>query len=471
MSSHLQLGAIDTETNKYTLPSDAIKCKKYKCIECNKKVILRKGEVRKPHYAHYAQTNTCHYYDHPNEAQIHKDAKMLMAQLLKDKKEILFTWDCKICGEFEAFDNDDSTILYKEEDEIITEYRSKDGKWVADVALINNGEVRYIVEIKNTHSTTTERPEPWFEVKAKELIEIVNETNEAMNKDNEEERKVNPNHIDWEFSYRVPCIRNIDRYCYSSFCGKEQWIRKIPEYDETLKDNSCILCKKESPYEYCYYRARYDWLDDNNKKMRVCYDCLLRDSYEKKLREIYSFKEKQSNKSIGKWDFLSYIPLLGKLDGGMCHIRKHDKPCISCNNIEYQPVYEYKRYYSICTTCFNDLEAKSRLVKKLNIVPRNTQILTFNFTDENPKELPISENELLSNVPTLMARAGASQMWNQESSCVSCGRGQYSPVYENKKYYSICKICLADSQTRIDTLKKIKEKNISTEPKCMIKFC
>ena len=69
-----------------------------------------------------------------------------------------------------------------------------------------------------------------------------------------------------------------------------------------------------------------------------------------------------------------------------------------------------------------------------------------------------------------MSRAGSNSFWNQETPCISCSRYQYSPVYENRKYYAICKICLADPQSRIDTEKKIKEKNILSEPKCMIKF-
>lgn len=389
MSKYLQLGAIDINTNTYTIPSNAIKGNNYKCIECDKKVILRKGEIRRPHFAHYTQTNTCNYYDHPNEAQIHKDAKMLMAQLLKDKKQILFTWECTMCMRDSLFMNDDSTIIYKDGDEVFTEYRSKYNKWIADVAVINNNEVRYIVEIKNTHATVTERPEPWFEVDAKELIEGVNQTNEALKKDNEIERKENPSHVDYNYPYRVPCIRSINRYCYGSFCTEEQWIRKIPEYDETLKDNSCIICKKNSPYDYCYFLPRFDWLDE--KKMRICYNCLFKDSYEKKLRQLYNSE--------------TYI----------------------CKDLK-------------------------------------TEVI------ERQKETPISENELLLKVPTLISRAGSNNHWNQDTPCVSCARYQYSPVYENKKYYAICKICLADPQSRIDTYKKIEEKHISNEQKCLIKF-
>ena len=81
MTDKLQLGAIEIETNKYVSPTEALKGKNYKCIECDKKVIIRKGTIRKAHFAHYVQTNICTYYDHPNESQIHKDAKMLMAKL------------------------------------------------------------------------------------------------------------------------------------------------------------------------------------------------------------------------------------------------------------------------------------------------------------------------------------------------------------------------------------------------------
>ena len=381
MSTHLQLGAISCETNTYVLPTKAIKGVEYKCIECNKKVILRKGTVRRAHFAHYAQTNTCHYYDHPNETQIHKDAKMLMAQLLKDKKQILFTWNCKLCGGYYAFDNDESTIIYKDGDEVFTEYRSKANDWIADVALVNNGEVRYIIEIKNTHSTTTKRPEPWFEVNAAAFIQEVNEHTEGMNKDNEEQRKVDPNHIDWVYSYRIPCIRNIDRYCYGSFCYKESWVRKIPGYDKTLEDNSCILCHAEE------YDSACDGCTGKFQggRIRVCYDCLFKESYEKKLRIIYDSSDNDT-------------------------------------------VYHALKSYSLL---------------------------------------------LLNKIPTLMLRAGVNQGWKQELSCTSCEKNAYSPVYENNKYYAICKICFGDIATYIDILilqKKIKEKNISNEQKCMIKF-
>ena len=48
----LQLGALDVETNKYILPCNANKSKEYKCIDCNKRVILKKGSIRIPYFSH-----------------------------------------------------------------------------------------------------------------------------------------------------------------------------------------------------------------------------------------------------------------------------------------------------------------------------------------------------------------------------------------------------------------------------------
>ncbi len=476
MTSHLQLGAIDVKINTYILPSSAIKGAEYKCIECGNKVILRKGSVRKPHFAHYAQTNTCHYYDHPNEAQIHKDAKMLMSQILKDKKNILFTWKCKLCNGYDGLENYDSSIIYKNDDNVFTEYRSKDNKWIADVAIINNNEVRYIIEIKNTHTTVTDRPEPWYEVNAKELIEIVNNTNEECIKDNQKEREKDPLHIDFEYSYIVPCIRNINRYCYGSFCHNESWVDTIPKYDKMQENNSCILCKINE------YTLLNDGCFHNFKNgiPRVCDDCLLKESYEKKLRNIYNNEDNNLhdsiiNNTITKWDLYDKLQILINLDGGMSRIRKHSKPCISCNKVEYQALKrsgKYRIYYSLCINCFNDELSVVKLIKKLNIQPRlydNLRVFKTGNIDK-PKDIPVSENDILLKTPKLLSKAGRNQKWKQEISCISCNKESYNPVYNNNIFYAICQLCLADPTIRIDTNKKIQNNTIINEPKCMIRF-
>jgi hypothetical protein len=57
-----------------------------------------------------------------------------------------------------------TTVKYEEGDTVIIEYRDPGGQYVADVALLNGNTVRYIFEVKQSHITTTVRPEPWFEI-------------------------------------------------------------------------------------------------------------------------------------------------------------------------------------------------------------------------------------------------------------------------------------------------------------------
>jgi hypothetical protein len=276
MSINIHLGAIDILTNLYVPPMEAKKENNYKCVECENKVIIRKGNIRRAHFAHYAQTNICSYYDHPNESQIHKDAKLLMAKLLSEKKRIQFCYPCSYppcyntSSECNAF-SEVPSIVYQDGDEVKLEYRDRDNKWVADVAIVNNGVVRYIIEIKHTHKTITHRPEPWFEVDATQFILDVNSP------EHDEYR-------DQDFIYLTSCQRtDIIRYCYGSFCYKERWVNKIPGYYDNAKDNSCLFCKSNQYFptmDGCTGKFQ-------NGQIRVCINCLLEDTYKKRIRLLY----------------------------------------------------------------------------------------------------------------------------------------------------------------------------------------
>jgi len=74
-----KLGAINKNTREYIFYKMANKKDEYICPDCNKEIILCKGEIRVPYFRHKIDTiNPCNYYDKPNESQIHKDAKMLI---------------------------------------------------------------------------------------------------------------------------------------------------------------------------------------------------------------------------------------------------------------------------------------------------------------------------------------------------------------------------------------------------------
>ena len=372
MSNKHRLGALDTETNIYTPLFNASKNRSYKCIDCNKKVILRKGEIRATHFAHYAQT-ICSYYEHPSEAQIHKDAKLLLAKLLNEKKSIQFTWACnyeskygKVCGGDYAF-TDKPSIQYKSGDEVILEYRDPQKKWVADVAIVNNGVLRYIFEIKNTHKTITQRPEPWFEIDAQAFIEHIGVIIEEIGEGVFEELDI----------IGIPCIRtDLDRKCYGSFCYRESWVRLIPGFDKKQTENGCILCKKQD------YEPQYDGATGKfqNGHIRVCFECLVDDIYKQKIRKLYAGEEVKDD--------------------------------------------------------------------------------TYIMTEE--------DYILLGKIPALEYNAGQKNGWVQDLKCVGCARTAYSPVYNNKKYYSICKLCLGNVETKRSINTEIKAGKITIEQKCIM---
>lgn len=386
MSDKLRLGAIDTETKEYTLPSMAYKSRSYECVDCKKKVILKKGNIRAHHFAHSSQTNVCSYYDHPNEAQIHKDAKLLVKKLITEKNYISFTWECSICKGF--YLEEVPSFKYKENDQAVIEYRSPDGKWIADIALINNNEVRSIIEIKNKHATTTERPEPWFEVDANSLHKIISEQMETKAKIENESVDYTP-----PFVFEIPCIRkNTDRKCYGSFCYKEQWVRRIPGHSNKNVDNSCILCNKKE------YIPTYDGCTGKFQDgcIRVCQDCLNEDVYKKKLRHLYST--------------------------------------------------DINREQNVFSSKNSTLEVKS------------------NNNDRYSRE----EKEILKKIPSLWKKFGHEVQYQQELPCIECKRIKYVPIYCDKTFKAICKICFGNTEVHKNIMSKIKDKNIEDEVECMI---
>ena len=394
-ADNLQLGAIDIETNQYFLPTEAIKGKSYKCLDCSKPVILRKGTIRKPHFAHYAQTNVCSYYDHPNESQIHKDAKMLMAKLLTEKKRIQFVWKCDYAPCYETLSINSAfqevpTIEYKEGDDVKIEYRDTENKWVADVAIVNNGVVRYIIEIKNTHATTTARPEPWFEVNAIDLIQDINE----LNAEHPSEPEIDEYKTQEDYIYLIGCERtDIIRYCYGSFCYKEHWVDKIPGYNKklTMVPNNCILCNTKD------YEPTTDGctMVFQRGEIRVCINCLKEDTYKKRIRTLYAppcygMCFKQTN------------------DGGYNQRKCPDKcklmACPKCNSGSKYPEHILMCHGGRCSWCnidkcvktfINVPYARKEEAKALGAKWDNTIRKWYIFNDEKNKSVVLSKFSLI----------------------------------------------------------------------------
>jgi hypothetical protein len=184
----LSLGAINKLTGEYIYPKIANKKDEYICYECNKDLILCKGEIKNPYFRHKVDNNNqCHNYSNPTETQIHKDGKLLMKHLLEKKIKISFIRNCICCKKSEEFEIPEIT----EKSNIKLEHRFEfNGVKIADIAYIDDNDLLCIIEICNSHKTSSEkRPEPWFEINAETLIKKANDNNLLS-------------------SIQIPCIRS-----------------------------------------------------------------------------------------------------------------------------------------------------------------------------------------------------------------------------------------------------------------------
>jgi hypothetical protein len=251
MSSH---GAIDIETQDYVIPAKALKGRQYVCADCSQRVIFRRGEVRTPHFAHFVPTTKCTYYNTTaGESDSHKHAKFLLQEWIVARRPICFVWGCQqqqafgSCGTFV-----EHILDYKDGDEVVLEYRSPTGNYIADIAVLNGNEVRYIIEVVHSHHTTTScRPEPWFEVKANDIHEGCHYGGEVVNLDD--------------------CRIKNTRFCPNCSVKTEQWVTRIPIL--TKKYGPERMWRQDAPCIGCR-RTTYspEWI--SKRPRQVCKMCL-----------------------------------------------------------------------------------------------------------------------------------------------------------------------------------------------------
>ena len=249
----LAMGAINKITGEYVYPKIANKNDKYACQDCGKDVIFVNGKIKIKHFRHHTNTNSCDYYEKPNESQIHKDAKLLMKKILEDKNKIIFKRKCCECNDIECMNIDimSKTSLIELEYKFIY-----NGKKIADVAYISNGKIMYIFEICNTHKTNEkDRPEPWFEIDASTFINYINSTDKT---------------------YEMLCVRHKRcMKCYLDYLkdiNLEKYIR-IKLGQQTCNNDICE-CNYASK---CSFYKKPDDESYNKSHMRLDHDA--RDGY------------------------------------------------------------------------------------------------------------------------------------------------------------------------------------------------
>lgn len=154
-----------TIDGQYILAKNAIKNVEYKCIDCDKIMILVNGYEGKKGIKKGIKVESYlrHKVDSNCESDIHKHAKYKLCNILNDKKSLNLIIKCNTCKDIENIN-----IVCDEKDKSYIEY-CFDNKHRADVCTITNeNKLKFIFEVLNTHSTDI-RPEPWYEISAHEI--------------------------------------------------------------------------------------------------------------------------------------------------------------------------------------------------------------------------------------------------------------------------------------------------------------
>ena len=166
------------ETNLVIAPENASKEKRYFCPSCGDLLVLRKGEIKKPHFSHKA-SDTC-----SQETVIHRLAKFLIIQKIKEWKEgrgvvpILK----RICPACEALTKQE---IPDKVDGAVAE-RKLESDYIADVAILANEDVAAAIEIKVHHAVDEKKKQnigvPFIELLGEEVIENPLEWNPITDK-------------------------------------------------------------------------------------------------------------------------------------------------------------------------------------------------------------------------------------------------------------------------------------------------
>lgn len=230
--------AVDADTAALTLAVNAAKGRGYKCPECDASMIFKKGDDRIPHFAHSPDT-ACEYSG--GEGEAHKTAKFVLANLLSTRAQIELRRKCCGCNKV-------STVIdveYKDGDRVTMEYTLPDGNR-ADVAVVGPEGVRYVFEVYMTHGTATNREEPWFEVRAEDVIQA--------------------HGSDPQYCITLDCIRTTDM-CFG--CSRKATARLARGQAELEREESewAVGCKG---YGTCLLQREYSVYVENRKCVHAC---------------------------------------------------------------------------------------------------------------------------------------------------------------------------------------------------------
>ena len=277
------VGALNKKSKKLVLAKDADKQNEYICIGCKEDLTFKKGDINIPHFAHKPHSKCLYFCNNSSEeSQIHKTAKELLKKILINKESLIISKKCSSCS-CEC----DEEIINSLEKTIELEHNfTHNGSRIADVAYLVNNEIKYIFEICHTHKTEEQnRPEPWFEFDAMELINLYNL--KFFNDENEFylnciRKNICSNCINF---YNTGCIYFNQR---GAGCGKTyESVQLLTQNDDRFKNKNTFI-----------------YLTKAHSAKDVIYSELLE---QQERRALNNLTEIEGNDDIGKQYKMTYI--------------------------------------------------------------------------------------------------------------------------------------------------------------------
>jgi hypothetical protein len=316
-------GALD-EHGAYVSNSRANKQGTYTCPCCDSPVIFRQGTERRAHFAHKS-TSACAYYDGGGEGYWHFEAKNQLAELLRNGARLKFKLKCQSANRthWELCTNVELTA----EQRVEVEYPYQQGR--CDIAIVQDQTVVTVIEICDTHKTTTARPKQWYELDAKAVLETI-----AAKR--------------WTFD----CMRwRGETWCELCRIKRQRIMNRLPETDRDQLD-PCYVCGKLD-----YYAS---WID-----MRRCYVACCETQSCLAPAAIAAATKRHADR------LASLAALVWKLPQMMWNKKEQrwdsQIPCVSCHYDCYEPIFikMLHSYVPCCCMCADrdDLESELKKIK------------------------------------------------------------------------------------------------------------
>lgn len=258
-------GALNKDTKQFVRPDNGNKTDEYICPDCNRPILWCKGIKIKSYFRHKTTTDPCSYYSHPNESQIHKEAKLLFKDALEKKIPITFyrNGNCMdYCDDyFDEYEIPEITNISS----IILEHSFlyKGSTKRADIAYVENGEIVCLFEVKHKHKQSEEnRPSDiaWFEFDATDFVKMVNsppKTNETI-------------------KYKIECLRDIE--CETCKEREKKQLEEEQKEDKLLFNyvydklgNNYLSPEPEEPNEIANNKKTIELFNDDYCGLKILF--------------------------------------------------------------------------------------------------------------------------------------------------------------------------------------------------------